>query len=79
MVLCMLEVQLVLNYLNPDYLYPDFWTSAIVAMFFVPAGKIRCGHWSFVTGESMCPILLSEAANAAVHCITVWQIKRLGK
>ena len=46
------KVQWVLDYLNPDYLYPDFWTLARVAMFSVPAGKRRCSHWSFATGES---------------------------
>ena len=37
-------IQWVLDYPNPDYLYPDIWTSAHVAMFSVPTGKIRCSH-----------------------------------
>ena len=45
-------LQCVLDYPNLDYPYPDFWTSAHVAMFSVPAGKRRSGHWSFATGES---------------------------
>ena len=46
------EVQWVLDYPNPDYPYLDSWTSADVAMFSTPAGKRRCGHCSFATGES---------------------------
>ena len=33
---------------KPDYSYPDIWTSVRVAMFSVPVGKIRCGHWSLL-------------------------------
>ena len=45
-------VQWVLDYPNPNYPYADFWTSAPVTMFLVRAGKRRCGHWSFATGEN---------------------------
>ena len=45
-------IKWVLDYPNPDYLYPDTWTSAHVAMISVPVGKIRYGHWSCATGES---------------------------
>ena len=37
-------LQWVLDYPNTDYSYPDFWTSAHVAMFSVPEEKRRCGH-----------------------------------
>ena len=43
-----IRVQWVLDYSNPHYLYPDIRTSADVAKFSVPAGKIRFGHWSFL-------------------------------
>ena len=46
------QVQWVLGYPNPDYPYPDIWTSAHVAIFSIPAGKKHCGHWSFAMGES---------------------------
>ena len=36
---CYLQVQWVLDYLNPDYPYPDIWTTAHVTMFSAPAGK----------------------------------------
>ena len=42
-----------------DYPYPDFWTAANVAMFFVPAGKRRCGHWSFATEESKAAVRMT--------------------
>ena len=45
-------IQWVLDYPNPDYPYPDIWTSADVGMFSVSAGKRPCCHWSFAKGES---------------------------
>ena len=37
---------------KPRLSVSGIWMSADVAMFSVPVGKIRCGHWSFATGES---------------------------
>ena len=49
-----LNIQWVLGYPNPDYVYTDVWTLTHVDMFLVPAGRIHvcCDHWSFATGES---------------------------
>ena len=51
--------QWVLNYPNPNYPYPDIWTLAHITMFSVPAGKRRCGHWSFATGESKAAVRMT--------------------
>ena len=41
------------------------WTSAHVAVFSASAGKRRCGHWSFATGERK---LLYERLSQALQC-----------
>ena len=46
------QVQWGLDYLNPNYPYPNTWTSAHVAMFSALVGKTHWGHWNFATGES---------------------------
>ena len=45
-------VQWILDYLNPNYPYPDIWTSAHITILSVPLEKIRRSCWSFATGES---------------------------
>ena len=52
-------LQWVLDYPNPDYPYPDIWTSAHFAMFSLPAGKIRCCDWSFATGEGKAAVRMT--------------------
>ena len=52
-------VQWVLDYPNPDYPYPDIWTLARIAMFSALAGKTRCSHWSFATGESKADVRMT--------------------
>ena len=45
-------IQWVLDYPNSDYLYPNNWTSAHISMFSAAAGKRRCSHCNFATGEN---------------------------
>ena len=53
------SVQWVLDYPDPDYLYPDMLTSAHAAMFSAPAGKGCCSRWSFVTEESKAAVRMT--------------------